>query len=350
MNSTMRGLASEDACPTESKEYDLIFQGRIGSRVILANSLSVKSTTKPDESYENVGFYETKIWKGEFRPQGPYNAIPIRTGVKDSYKFPKSDDTYLVYATKMTDGTYFVHRCSPTKLMSEAREESGALGNPVYVEKNPYYIYSDLGSVLNRYRSKSGGKASEKYWWSYVEQYRASNYSRIPCEKPGLSDVVFIGEVTSVWLKIYNEYRDRKPHVDFSRDPFYPLSMIEGVTFARVELYRDEGNRLQKQFDARAGVQPKRSARNSAKGDLPKWAGAYVRLRDLGENSYEFAEVGSRYYLVRGNWRKEGDLYVDRCSGTKPIEEVSANELKALGSAIFRAQKCYTCTKEKGAK
>ncbi|MCB0367705.1 MAG: hypothetical protein H6624_10930 [Bdellovibrionaceae bacterium] len=336
------GLASQgepaDAkCLQEKLDYDLVFQGRIGFPVTIMDSPSMKSSTKPDEAYENVGFYETKIWKGEARPQGPYNAIPIRTGVKDSYKFPKSDDTYLVHATKMKDGSYFVHRCSPTLLLKDAKRSTKMLGRPIYEERYPYYKNYDLNVVLKKYRSTNSEDSFDNYWRSYVDRYRSETYRLSPCSAATPGEAVFIGRIFNV--SITEGKRPGKLNASRFRFPFYPWKMVNWIMFDKIEIYLD----LEKQLHN--SVVKRSIERRHLSGSVDPWEQPVVVLRELDANSYEFAEVSSKYYLIRGSWRESGELYVDRCSGTKPIEEVKETELRALGKAIFKAKDCYTCAK-----
>ncbi|MCB9084853.1 MAG: hypothetical protein H6624_10940 [Bdellovibrionaceae bacterium] len=342
-----RGLAADNECPQEKAEHDLIFQGRIGFPVTVIDSPFVKSHTKPDEAYENVGFYETKIWKGEFRPQEPYNAIPIRTGVKNSYKFPKSDDTYLVYATKMKDGSYFVHRCSPTKLASLVEEITKTLGRPIYEERNPYYKLADLGLIFKQRNNQTDGWPEiNSYWKSYVERYRRTHYSVAPCAEQSKVDVVFVGKAMVEIKKNFGEERSSSG-VQSSRyqNPFYPWSLVDGVDFSNLELYKDVEGRFLSKLDLRPGPDPGGWKVGSGKKQPLAWRNPFFRLKRIDRDSYEFARVDSSYYLVRGAWDANGEFYIDRCSGTQPIESVSKEELRNLGAPLFRASRCWSCNK-----
>ncbi|MCB0367341.1 MAG: hypothetical protein KDD68_18220 [Bdellovibrionales bacterium] len=407
---SLPAFAYDRPCVPMSKSYDLIFQGRLGLRYELVQTdastlglqwrkwsltdyysgnpkLDLMCSMYPG-SYarsEVISFYDTKIWKGDHRPEGPYNAIKIMGGDKASFRFIKSDDTYLVYASKAADGSYYVERCSPTQLAERARDKIKALGNPVYEETSPYYQYDDPGLVYRNRSSKDGHSSHTSYWRNYVDQYRSLSLARRPCADPVPVDVVFIGDISHVELKgKEGKSYTMRTHgmeiiVDVRRQPFYPWAKIDFVSFGHLELYYDSGRRLQnyleeentrdrfgrkiprEEWETHPDLKPKKEevdfnsmaylyrhlAPKPKEEKTPKWMNGTIKVLEHTENSYEFAEVASQYYLVRASWLENGKLHVDRCSGTRPIESVGSKELKALGPAIFKGKYCYTCERPK---
>lgn len=135
---SLPAFAYDRPCVPMSKSYDLIFQGRLGLRYELVQTdastlglqwrkwsltdyysgnpkLDLMCSMYPG-SYarsEVISFYDTKIWKGDHRPEGPYNAIKIMGETK-----PRSGSLNLMTLT------WFMHlrrRMAPTTLSAAAQ-------------------------------------------------------------------------------------------------------------------------------------------------------------------------------------------------------------------------------------
>ena len=312
--------ANSEKCPETSGSYDLVFQGRLGAgfpqakgrRAKLDNGQFPKlGTLLPWDMYWQYSFYETKIWKGDLRPTGQFNSIEIVNSDKNSFEFRCCDDTYLVFANKLADGKYSVHRCSPTLPVDKAKDQITKLGKPIYIETKPYY-YGPLewgwGSWLrDRHVPRK-----------HLDRFRNMEKSRRPCKSTPKPTVILSGKVSRLFYK--------KPPFNKTNSLLYiphqvvPWSNIEHIYVKALSIYK--GN---SQVPEDRRKEPK------------------IKILVADDLTFDFNLAGFKKYskdhtyLIYGYVDQNNQIRVDRCSKTKFLDQATEDEFKELGAPIWKS-------------